>query len=252
MTDRPALDDLAARGHNPHMRAPARDGCPHGDCDGSGFVLDEDANEARPCRCRGTRIAQARTRTLTRTIPKRFQSVGFDRYPVTDMDRGIVREVQRFCRGLVDRLGAGAGLLFFGTKGTGKTTLAMLVAQEAMRLERTVAIYTAPELLGRFHATYRGDSTQTELDLMERLAAVDLLVLDDIAVARQSDWVLERLYAVINRRYEDERSIVVTADVESPEGLGDHIGPRTASRLLEMCEAIPLFGPDYRIQNAPT
>jgi DNA replication protein DnaC len=249
VTDRPALD-LAARGHNPHLRAPARDGCPHGTCDGSGFVLDEHANEARPCRCRAARIAHARTRTLARTIPKRFEHVGFERFPVTEMERSVVREVQRFCRAIDARLDAGAGLLFFGSKGTGKTTLAMLVAQEALRRDRTVAIYTAPELLGRFHATYRDDSAHSELDLMERLAAVDLLVLDDIAVARQTDWVLERLYAVVNRRYEDERSVVVTAEMESPDALGDHIGPRTASRLFEMCVPIPLFGPDHRVTRA--
>jgi DNA replication protein DnaC len=246
VTDRPALDDLAAHGHNPHLRAPARDGCPHGACDGSGFVLDEEANEARPCRCRAARIAHARTRSLARTIPKRFEHVGFDRYPVTEMDTTLVRSLRRFCRSIEARLDEGRGLLFFGTKGTGKTTLAMLVAQEAMRHNRTVAVYTAPDLLGHFHATYRGDSTDSELQLMERLAAVDLLVLDDIAVARQNDWVLERFYAVVNRRYEDERSIIVTAEVESPAALSEHIGARTASRLIQICDGVPMFGTDHR------
>jgi DNA replication protein DnaC len=237
-------------GHNPHLRAPAGDSCPYGECDGSGFLLEEEGNDARPCRCRRARIARSRTRTLARSIPKRFQHVGFDRHPVTNMEPATVREVRRFCQTVDRRLDEGGGLYFFGTKGTGKTTLAMLVAQEAMRASRTVAIYTAPELLAHIHATYRGDSPQTERDLMERLAAVDLLLLDDIAVAQQNDWVLEQFYSVINRRYEDERSLVVTADVDSPEALGKHVGARACSRVLEMCEPIPLFGPDYRIARA--
>jgi hypothetical protein len=41
--------------------------------------------------------------------------------------------------------------------------------------------------------------------------------------------------------------VVLTADVESPDRLGDHVGARTASRLLEMCEPVPLFGADNRV-----
>jgi DNA replication protein DnaC len=123
----------------------------------------------------------------------------------------------------------------------------MLIAQYALRARRTVAIYTAPWLLSQIRSTYEQGAEQTYLGLMERLAAVDLLQLDDMAVASQTDWTLEQLYTIVNRRYEDQRSVVLTADVESPDRLGDHVGPRTASRLLEMCEPVPLFGADNRV-----
>lgn len=38
------------------------DECPYGECDGDGMVLDWDANEARPCRCRPERQAILRQR----------------------------------------------------------------------------------------------------------------------------------------------------------------------------------------------
>ena len=107
----------------------------------------------------------------------------------------------------------------------------MLIAQYALRARRTVAIYTAPWLLSQIRSTYEQGAEQTYLGLMERLAAVDLLQLDDMAVASQTDWTLEQLYTIVNRRYEDKRSVVLTADVQSPEQLGEHVGPRTASRL---------------------
>jgi DNA replication protein DnaC len=108
-----------------------------------------------------------------------------------------------------------------------------------------VAIYTAPVLLAHISDTYDEGSEQSYLGFLNRLAGVDLLHIDDLAVARQNEWVLEQLYTVINRRYEDQRSIVFTSDVSD---LADHIGARTYSRLLQMCgDPVILEGDDARL-----
>ena len=240
------LDPAEARAANPHLRGIGSSSCPYGECDGNGMLLD-DSGDARPCRCRGERIARNRTRGLHDTIPERFRDVAFDRAPVNDMEPQTVRYVRRFCERIDSNLDEGKGFFFFGDRGTGKTTLAMLIAQYALRARRTVAIYTAPWLLSQIRSTYEQGAEHTYVGLMERLAAVDLLQLDDMAVASQTDWTLEQLYTIVNRRYEDRRSVVLTADVESPEKLGDHVGHRTASRLLEICEPVPLFGADNRV-----
>jgi DNA replication protein DnaC len=217
-------------------------------CEGSGFVLDEAGGVARPCECRGRRIALARTRSLSHHIPRRFVDVAFDRNPVREMDPTVVRAVERFCRTIDERLDRGDGLWLQGPRGTGKTTLAMLVSQHALRAGRAVAIYTVPQLLAAIRKTYDDDSRHDYLDLMERLAGVDLLHLEDMAVARTNEWVLEQLYTVINDRYQDQRSVIFTADVEQPEDLAEHVGERTYSRLIEMCgDPLPLRGEDHRI-----
>ena len=228
------------------MRHLSSSSCPYGECDGNGLIL-EASGDARPCRCRAERIARNRTRGLHDTIPERYRDLAFDRTPVNDMDPYTVRHVRRFCDRIEANLDSGKGFFFFGDRGTGKTTLAMLIAQHALRARRTVAIYTAPWLLSQIRSTYERGAEQTYIELMERLAAVDLLQLDDMAVASQTDWTLEQLYTIVNRRYEDQRSVVLTADVESPEQLGEHTGPRTASRLVEMCEPVPLKGADKRV-----
>ncbi len=223
-------------------------------CEGSGFLLDEDSSEARPCECRAQRIALARTRSLSNQIPRRFLEVAFDRNPVTGMDPVVVRAVKRFCTTIDERLDAGDSLFFVGPRGTGKTTLAMLVSQHALRARRAVAIYTVPQLLTEIRTTYDGDSRHGYAELMRRLAAVDLLHLEDMAVARTNDWVLEQLYTVINDRYQDRRSVVFTADVspDQPAELANHVGERTYSRLIEMCvDPLPLRGDDHRITPRP-
>jgi DNA replication protein DnaC len=242
---------VLARDLNPHLSPSARDPrfpCPYGACDGSGFVLDEEQNVARPCRCREQRISLARSRSLLHEIPKKFRDVAFEREPVRGMDPMVVREVRSFCDRIDEKLDAGRGVWLCGPRGTGKTTLAMLISQHALRARRSVAIYGAPRLLSEIRKTYDEDSVETYSGLMERLRGVDLLHIEDLAVARTTEWVLEQLYTVVNDRYQDERSIMFTADVEKPDDLAEHVGARTYSRLIEMCgDPIPMFGPDYRL-----
>ena len=57
--------------------------------------------------------------------------------------------------------------------------------------------------------------------------------------------MLEQLYAIVNARYEEERSVVITTNLERGD-LGAQIGERTASRLEEMCTLVPLYGEDAR------
>jgi DNA replication protein DnaC len=221
--------------------------CPHGICDGSGFVIDEATNTASPCRCRPQRISQARARGLSAVIPKRYRGVSFDRAPVVDMDARIVREVRRYVDGVRENLDEGRGLWFMGDVGTGKTTLAMLVSKAALDAGRSVAIYSLPRLLAEIRKTYDESSERSYLGLFERLASVDLLHIDDVGAERSSEWVLEQLYAIVNARYEDRRAIVLTTNLE-PDELREQITPRTVSRLVEICgDPLPLFGRDRRM-----
>jgi len=218
--------------------------CPYGQCDGSGFLIDEEANLARDCRCRASRVARARARTLSAVIPRRYRHVAFDRPPVTHLAAPVVAEVRRFSQHIEERLDEGRGLWMLGEVGTGKTTLAMLVSRAALDAGRSVAIYSMPRLLNLIRDSM--DSAGSKAELLDRLGAVDLLHLDDLGAENRTEWVLEQLYSIVNSRYEDERSVVVTTNL-APDELREQIGARTVSRLIEMCgDPLPLFGPDRR------
>ena len=222
--------------------------CPHGLCDGTGWILDDATNSAAPCKCRPQRLSVRRAKALSGVIPKRFQGVSFDRPPVTEMDLNVVREVRRYDDNLDGHLDAGRGLWLMGDVGTGKTTLAMLISRVALERRRAVAIYSLPRLLAEIRTTFDDGSQRSYTDLIDRLAAVDLLHLDDLGAERTSEWVLEQLYSIINARYEDGRAVVVTTNLEPPE-LREQIGARTVSRLVEICgDPLPLFGQDRRTE----
>ncbi len=223
--------------------------CPFELCDGSGFVLDLETNTAFDCRCRPTRIAKAQARSLSAVIPRRYRDVSFERPPVTEIEpQVVVGETRRFVARIDERLDQGRGLWFLGPTGTGKTTLAMLVAGAALKAGRSVAIYSLPRLLNEIRDTHRTERSHVEL--LDRLTAVDLLHIDDVGAERSTDWVLEELYSIVNARYEDERSMVITTNLDHDQ-LSAQISERTVSRLTEMCVQLPLHGHDRRMGQRP-
>jgi DNA replication protein DnaC len=222
--------------------------CPFELCDGSGFVIDPDANLARECKCRPIRIGRAKAQALSAVIPKRFRDVAFERPPVVDMDRELVRDVRRYVDAIDANLDAGRGIWIEGDIGTGKTALAMLISKAALAAGRSVAIYSLPRLLAEIRKTFEDGADRSYLELLDRLSEVDLLHVDDVGAERTNEWVLEQLYAIVNARYEDARAIMITTNL-SPDELRDQIGARTVSRLIEICgDPLPLFGTDRRTE----
>ena len=149
---------------------------------------------------------------------------------------------------------AGRGpVALWAAPGTGKTTLAMLVSKDRARGRALGRDLLAPKLLSRIRRTYDAEAgEQSYADLFERLATVDLLHIDDLGAENRSDWVLEQLYSIVNERYESQRSLVVTTNLDQPE-LEEQIGPRMVSRLVEICgDPLPLFDDDRRMPSRRT
>jgi DNA replication protein DnaC len=245
-------------------------GCPDGRCDGSGFLYDDTKRRAYPCSCRPVLLARKRAAAVAGRIPKAFREVSFDREPLPALQRAhphVLREVRRYCDSITEQLAAGRGMWFTGPVGTGKTTLAMLISKTAMEAERTVAIYSLPRLLAMLRETFRDDAPFSLSQLVDKLCSVDLLHIDDVGAEQTTAWVLEQLYTVVNTRYEDRRSLILTTNLieearrkpahvpdeewdDRPDAeLRKQIGDRTVSRLYEMCgDPLPMFGDDRRLE----
>ncbi|WP_406078670.1 ATP-binding protein [[Kitasatospora] papulosa] len=134
-------------------------------------------------------------------------------------------------------------LLFTGTVGTGKTHTAWstlrAVAETGANL-RFLAI-TEADLFARLRP---GGSVSPEAEL-ESLATVDLLFVDDLGAAKNTEWTEEITYRLINRRYEECQPCIFTTNapgIDLPAVLGDRID----SRLQQMCDLIPMTGTDLR------
>jgi DNA replication protein DnaC len=187
---------------------------------------------------------------LDARIPRRYREISFEHSDVIDMERRCptqVGEVRAFVRDISANLDAGRGLWLSGGFGTGKTALAMIVSKAAIDAQRSVAIYSCPRLLSVIRESIDRGGV---LDFLDRLAGADLLHIDDLGAEHRTEWVLEQLYSIVNARYEDERSTLITSNLNRDE-LAEQLGERIVSRLEGSCELLPFYGPDQRRVTYP-
>jgi|TARA_Y100000034_G_scaffold47492_1_gene58474 DNA replication protein DnaC len=75
-----------------------------------------------------------------------------------------------------------------------------------------------------------------------------ILILDDVGSEKASDWTIETLYYLINKRYEEKKPTIITSNLPLSE-LADKVGDRITSRIAEMCEIVRLEGKDKRLEK---
>lgn len=83
--------------------------------------------------------------------------------------------------------------------------------------------------------------------MLDRLKETPVLMLDDLGIAKGSEYVEEITYRLINSRYEAERPSIYTTNLPA-ERFTEYLGDRIASRLIESCMQVVLEGPDRRRQ----
>ena len=203
---------------------------------------------ARRCDC--WRDALAAQQLAHARIPRRYLHCELANFEQT-VDS--LREAHRRARVFVEAYPAvDKGLLLHGRHGVGKTHLAVAILKEIVRAKGARAyFYETRELLKLVRDTYAGGDA-TEMEVLRPVFDADLLVLDDLGAEKTSEWVQETLGLVVNTRYSERRATVFTTNLRNstnPEDLQSirvQLGERTRSRLLEMCDAVEMEGPDVR------
>jgi DNA replication protein DnaC len=140
-------------------------------------------------------------------------------------------------------------LVFLGVHGCGKTHLAAAIANHQLRAGRAVFFAVVPDLLDHLRSTFSPESKVTYDELFEKVKTSPLLILDDLGTESSTPWAQEKLYQILNYRYNSRLATVITV-----AGFLEGIEGRLASRLQDpkLSNVIPISAPDYRSQTKPT
>jgi DNA replication protein DnaC len=232
---------------------------------------------AVPCDCTG---ADRNTRNLTRArIPKRYEHCDFENFetdlwddqPKADAWNKSLSQarivVEAFARNYP--VAGETGILLMGSCGVGKTHLAVAALRQLMMRGHATRFYDYRELLKEIQASYDPEHPVSEMGVLEPVLETEVLLIDDIGASKPSDWALDTMGHILNKRYNDKRVTLLTtnyldnidsgsASVRMPSGqavaapreqtLTDRLGTRIRSRLHEMCRTVQLIGPDYRYE----
>jgi len=139
----------------------------------------------------------------------------------------------------------GRGLIFQGEVGLGKTHLIAAIVNELQRRLIFSYFLSVPLFLERVRDSFDEENT-SEGKVMRALAAPRLLALNDMGAEKSSEWAIERLYQLIDDRYNYRSPVLVATNLDA-RGLASVYGSRIVDRLYEMCGSpIRLEGDSYR------
>ena len=136
-------------------------------------------------------------------------------------------------------------LVLQGENGCGKTHLAAAIVNYQYQAKKQALFIVVPEFLDHLRSTFNPDRKVSYDELFERVKTAPLLVLDDFGEQSATPWAREKLYQVINYRYNARLPTVITTVYTLDE---EEIESRIASRLIasRLSNFLNIIAPDYR------
>ncbi|SDA39097.1 DNA replication protein DnaC [Butyrivibrio sp. INlla18] len=141
----------------------------------------------------------------------------------------------------------GAGLLLWGSVGSGKTYMAACIANALLDKGKSV--------LMRDFAEISNISVFDSAEFVKTISVYDLLILDDLGAERKSEFALQNVFQVINRRWESGKPLIITTNltieqIRKMASSDDLQYQRIYDRILGMCTPVMVTGKSKRTITA--
>lgn len=134
-------------------------------------------------------------------------------------------------------------LIFEGLNGCGKTHLAAAIANQLRETGKEVLFIVVPDLLDHLRSSFAPESRISYDSLFEKIKKMPILVLDDFGEHAATPWAQEKLYQLMNYRYNARLATVMTTCLDLEE-----IENRVSSRMVDpsISMVFNIIAPDYR------
>lgn len=230
-------------------------------CHGLGYVRHDvpddhpDFGRAYPCECRRARDEAERIAYLRRIgglqhlADKTFETFNPEGIGLPERHRSNLRRAYERAAAYAQE--PEGWLVITGGYGCGKTHLAAAIANAQIAARKRVLFVTAPDLLDHLRAAFN-PSFAGEEDYDNRFNEVrdtPLLVLDDLGIESPTPWAVEKLYQILNHRYNAKLPTVITTNHNLEE-----LEQRLRSRLADpdLSQVLAITAPDYRQYGIPS
>ena len=211
-------------------------------CNDTGFIYTD--NGAIECECALRARDQRRIEKLFKSakIPARYRGKTLDNFDISWQPKAHKIAVEYAKTWPKER---GESLFFVGPVGTGKSHLARAILSTMIRRHGISGLAaTVPNLMDDLRPGADDGKSNEQIQLLK---TVPLLVLDDLGAQKTTDWVTERLFVIINARYDELLPTVITSNIYLEELRKIPGWDRLVDRIVEMARAVRMEGKSYRM-----
>ncbi len=184
---------------------------------------------------------------LSYDLVRRMTFDNFNPHPYSNEDAGRSRYNLPQVFGIVQSYVRDANqrkwLVLMGVHGCGKTHLTAAMANDRLSRGLPTLFINTPDLLDALRASFGGEGGSAYDKVFYEVRATPCLILDDFGAHSSTPWAKEKLYQVLNYRYNAQLPTVITTNQTLEE-----IDPPLQSRMSdqEYCGVLAVLAPDYR------
>ena len=188
-------------------------------------------------------------------MSRRNLNYKFENFEVDSNNKKVYQSLKEYSEKLANSVER-KGLILVGNNGVGKTHLVCSIANELIKNGIPIIYGTLINLLAELKNTYDVDNNISEMKIIKLYEKVDLLIIDDLGKEKPSEWGLEKLFTIINSRYENNLPVIITTNYDQNSLINRlsingeiETAKSIISRLYEMCYLVKIEDRDHRIKN---
>jgi len=175
-------------------------------------------------------------KTYEEIVPIRFKDASYENDVPDEVKKIFLEQVRKR-----------EGIYLLGEAGVGKTHIACAIGKYLLEETQSLLFETSGDLLEKIREDYEAEYNNKEDIFRTLMNFPGILILDDIGAEKTSSWVVERLYLILNKRYQDMLPTIFTSNC-SIEELSEKFGDRITSRIVGMAAIVEINGEDKRIK----
>ncbi len=194
-------------------------------------------------------IAERKKKRLENSgIPKRFRDCTLEEVYKRGVPRHLIENFavsKGYAQELKEMRRHGSGLIYSGSVGQLKTTLACAVGLHALNSGYSVLFISMPELMDRAMDMLRSGDPVSQRNFMDKLMQRDFLILDDLGMEYKNEWLMNKVDGIITYRYNEQKPIIITTNL-LPEDMQKLYKLRIIDRLRNTCTVLTASGSSVR------